>query len=83
MVADSFGNSGKYINRQYYEMRQKARQTTFNLSEWGDIDISKYDLDTVKFDRTQKESTYKTESKIDAEGGVNSGFDIRELPVRE
>jgi hypothetical protein len=80
MVGYSFGNSGKNVNAEYHAMREKARTETYGLFQWGDIDIEKFDLDTVEFDRAQKDSTHITENRVEVEGGAKGGVDIRKFP---
>lgn len=84
MVQRSLGNSGKHLNEDYHETRRFAREETFNIDEWGDIDIEWYDLESVDFDRKQKDSTFITDPKMDSEGGPERGIDIRETnPQRD
>lgn len=81
MVGYSLGNDGKYVNKNYHAFREMARTETYGLMEWGEIDIEKYDLDNVDFDRSQKGSTYITESMVEVEGGAQGGIDIRKYPT--
>jgi hypothetical protein len=80
MVGYSFGNDGRFVNAEYHAKREQARTETYGLFEWGDIDIEKYDLDTVEFNRAEKDSTHITESKVEVEGGAKGGVDIRKFP---
>lgn len=81
MVKMSTGNSGRFLNAEYHRVRHEARTETFSIDEWGDIDIERYDLDTVDFDRKQKASSYITEARIDAEGAAQGGRDWSDDPV--
>lgn len=81
MVGYSLTGDGKLVNKNYHAFREMARTSTYSLDEWGDIDIEKYDLDTVDFDRSQKESTHITESMVDVEGGAQGGVNISKIPT--
>lgn len=83
MVEKSTGNSGKYTSREWHETRHDARTKTFSLDDWGDIDITKYDLEDIPFDRKHKDSSYITESNVVGEGGSKPGKDTTEDPVRD
>lgn len=72
----SYGNTGRFLSERYHAIRRKARETTFSIDEWSDIDIERYDLETVDFDRKQKRSSYITEVQIDAEGAAQGGKDF-------
>jgi len=80
MVGMPFGNDGKFVNKEYHAKRQEARTETYGLFEWGDIDIEKFDLDNIEFDRSQKDSTHITESKVDVVAGAKGGVDVRKFP---
>jgi len=79
----SYGNTGRFVNEEWHRTRLEARVRTVKIDEWSDIDQVKYDLDTVDFDRKQLDREYRTENHVESEGGVKSGFDIRELPTRD
>lgn len=81
MVGYPFGNDGKFVNKEYHAFREIARTTAYKLEEFGDIEIEKYDLDNVDFDRSQKASTHITESMVEVEGGAQGGVDIRKYPT--
>jgi len=83
MPGYSFGNDGRFVNKEWHAKREEARTETYGLFEWGEIDIEKYDLDTVEFDRAHKESTHITESKIEVEGGAHGGRDLKELNIED
>jgi hypothetical protein len=81
MVQHSTGDDGRFLNANYYEVRRQAREETYNLRNWGDIDITRYDLETVDFDRKGKESAFVQRAQIEAEGASQSGEDIRDIPT--
>lgn len=80
MVQSSLSGSGRYLNQEWHDMRHKARTETFNIDEWGDIDIEKFDLDTVDFDRKKKDSTFEARpDRSEAEGSAQPSS-IRVIP---
>lgn len=83
MVGFSTSGSGRFVDSEWHEFREKARTETYGIFEWGDIAIENYDLDTVEFDRAHKETTFITESQVEVEGGAKSGFDVRDLPTHD
>lgn len=83
MVQKSLGNIGRYLNEEWHETRHEARTETLNINQWGRIDQTAYDLDTVDFDRKRVAWLYETSPRIDSEGGPVSGFDVRDLPNRD
>lgn len=78
MVQQSYGNSGANLSSEYHERRHYAYTQTFSLVEWGEIDITRYELDSITFDRKHKDSSYVTETQIETEGSSKTGRDIRE-----
>lgn len=62
--------TGKVLSSEWHEQRQKARES-LGLFEWGDIDIARYDLDEIEFDRKARKT--KTEVRVPVEGGAKSG----------
>jgi len=80
MTLQRWGNSGKYLNEEYHETRKEARKS-LGIYEWGDIEISRYDLDNIDFDRTMRVRPV-TNPNFDAEGGPKSGSDNSD-PVRD
>lgn len=76
----SFSGSGRFVNEEWHIGREEARTEHYGIFEFGEIEIEKLDLDTVQFNRAEKESTYITESIIEVEAGAHSGFDVRNLP---
>lgn len=83
MVQHSLGDTGKYLNEEWHKVRRIARTETYSINEWGEIDITRYDLDTVDFDRKQKDSAFHSDPRMESEGTPESGFDKRVLPVFE
>ena len=67
------GNSGKFLNEEYHDKRQQARES-LGLFEWGDIEIERYDLDNLKFDRKARPT--KTQTRVETEGGAKSGHPL-------
>ena len=70
MTMKSTGNSGRFLNEDWHDRRQDARESLGKF-EFGDIDIAKYDLDDIQFDRKARKTT--TEPRIDAEGSPKAG----------
>jgi hypothetical protein len=83
MVKMSLGNSGRFLNEEWHRKRRVAHEETYTIEEWSDIDITKYDLETVDFDRKFKDSTYITDARIETEGASEGGHDIRKFPTLE
>ena len=68
---------GKAINGDWHATRAEAREETLSLTEWGDIDIERYDLveDGVSIITAKdNDQTYEVET---VDGDV---VDIREAP---
>ena len=78
MVQHSHGDSGKYLNREWHEIRWQAESETFGINEWDDIDVFRYDLDEVDFSRKFKQSTYEPQPRLESEGSAK-GSTIRTL----
>jgi hypothetical protein len=84
MVQQSYGNSGANLSSEYHERQHYAYTETFSIVEWGDIDITRYELDSITFDRKYKDSSYITESQIETEGSSQGQKDIQEhTPQRD
>lgn len=78
----ALGDSGRFVNSKWHLFREKARTSTYSLQEWGDIETTKYDLDTVDFSGKDVDRNYVMRRPVsDDEINVN-GFDVRELPDR-
>lgn len=79
MTQYTTGNSGKVLNNEWHRERRLAITEHFNIREFGDIDIQKYDLDELEFTRKYKDSTYVTDTRLESEGSAKSGVDIRTI----
>jgi len=53
------GNSQKAIDSEWHEFRHDARRTAFDINEFGDIDIEKYDLETARITGQENPETYQ------------------------
>lgn len=73
MVQFSLGSPGRFLNKEWHQTRYEARTETYGLSEWGDIDIERYDLDNVEFTRKHKDSSYITRVQVESEGAAQGG----------
>lgn len=62
--------TGKVLSEEWHDKRQEAREG-LGLFEWGDIDIERYDLDEIEFDRKARE--VKTDVRVNTEGAAKSG----------
>jgi len=83
VVQKSTGNQGKVLSEEWHQTRLEARLSLGEF-EWSDIDITRYDLDTIDFDRTMRPT--KTDPVMDTEGSPESGEPIQgydEDPVRD
>ena len=80
MVMFRRSQSGKHVDARWHEVRQQARTNTLSLDEWGEQEISRFDLDTAQITGEDTTRTYIIDRDIDVLG-VN-GFDIRELYSR-
>jgi hypothetical protein len=83
MVSFALGNSGKYYNKEWHIKREKALRETWNIDEWGDIDITKYDLDELDFSRKDNPRSYTNNHPIVDDEIDLTGFDIRDLPTHD
>lgn len=83
MPAFKLGNDGKQLNEEYHRFRENALRSTFSIDEWGDIEITKYDLENLEFTGKENRRTYiQTHAVSDDEISV-SGHDIRENPQND
>lgn len=89
MVGYSLGNSGRFLSEKWHRLREHARRKTVSLEEWGDIDITDYDLeneDPGDDSSEQVPGAYADRdfrvgpSPIESEGSPSESFDIRDLP---
>lgn len=81
MVQHAFGDSGRFLNHDYYQFRKEARETAVSIDEFSDQEIERYDLETVDFDRKAKEDEFVTGPSPESEGSAKSGVDIRTIPT--
>ena len=80
MVGYSTGNSGRFINAEYYERREDARTSAFTIDEFGPHEIEDYDLGEIQFGGGFVEREYWIRRPF--RGEVEKAFDLRELPSR-
>jgi len=52
------GNSQKAIDSEWHEFRRDARSNAFDIGEFGDIDIERFDLETARITGREKPDTY-------------------------
>jgi hypothetical protein len=81
----SYGERGRFLSDEYHSFRAEATFDTYDIAlEYGDIDIQRYDLDTVQPRIGNKASSYVTESRLESEGGADADVDIRSFDnIRE
>lgn len=79
MVDHSLGDDGRFLSAKWHRIRDEAHRESWSIEEWGDIDRTRYDLDTVEFDTKKKDSTFITDSRLDAEGAAQGGVDVRTI----
>lgn len=70
MALYSLGNSGRFLNEEWHEKRQEAREG-LGAFEYGPSDTVRYDLDELKFDR--KARTVTSDPRLEGEGSPKSG----------
>lgn len=70
----------KPIWSEWHEQRQEARETAFSLDEFGETEITKFDLDTAGITGQDNDRTYEWDPVIDLLG--TSGTDVRRLKNR-
>jgi hypothetical protein len=83
MVGFNLGNSGKNVSEEYLAKRVEAVHTTYTLREWGDIDITKYDLDELEFTGKDVDSNYVFKHPVSDDEVDVAGFDVRDLPTHD
>jgi len=79
----ALGNDGKYLNEDYHKRRETVLRETLNLSEHGEIEIERYDLDELEFTGKENPRTYITKHSVSDDEVDVSGFDVRELPTHD
>jgi hypothetical protein len=67
------------IDERWHVARQEAREAAFNLDEFGDVEIEKYDLDTARITGDVNPRSYTVDQVVEEDGITNSGTDIRTL----
>jgi hypothetical protein len=73
----------KPIWEDWHETRHAARVSTFNVEEWSDIEITKYDLDTADITGEDNPRSYEIDNQsAEIDGVQNNGEDIRTLDRR-
>jgi len=82
MVQFALGDSGRFVNEEWHRVRQQARSETLSITEWGDIDRTKFDLDTVEFTGKENTRTYVMRHPVQDDEVNITGFDVRDLPDR-
>jgi hypothetical protein len=83
MVGFALGNSGKNVNEEWHRFREVAISTTYTLDEWGDIDITKYDLDEKEFTGKDVDRNYRFDHVVSDDEVSVTGFDVRDLPTHD
>jgi hypothetical protein len=74
----SYGDRSKVLTEEYHQVRAEATFDTYVIDkEFGDIDIEKYDLETIQPRIGNKESSYVTDTRIESEGGAKPDVDVR------
>lgn len=72
--------SGKHTDKEWHRNRHLARHHTFNLDDWSDEEIVRYDLDTADITGRLNPRSYTFDRDIDILKA--NGTDIRELKDR-
>jgi hypothetical protein len=72
--------SFKHIDEEWHETRNNARHFTFGLSDWGEEDIVKYDLETAGITGRLNARSYKFERPLDHFG--SNGINLEDLDDR-
>jgi hypothetical protein len=69
--------SAKPVNAEFHKSRQQARETGFNVAQFGDSEIVKYNLRTARINGSDNPHSYRVNRAIDFLD-VN-GLDVRDL----
>ena len=77
MVTFRRSPSGKAIDSEWHTARREARENAFSINEFGDIEITRFDLDTARITGRENPDTYTLDPAIDLFG--TAGKDIRSL----
>lgn len=83
MVGFALGNDGRYVNQEWHEVREEALRETLSIDEWGDIDITKYDLDELNFSGKDNDRMFTYDHVVSDDEISVTGFDVRELPTHD
>lgn len=83
MVGFALGNDGRFVNQEYHVRREEALRETLSIDEWGDIDITKYDLDNLDFSGKDNPRTYRFDHAVSDDEVNVTGFDVRNLPTHD
>lgn len=70
MTLNSKSGAGTHLSSEWHQERQNARES-LGLFEFGPIEVERYDLDEIQFDRKARKT--KTEVRIENEGAAKSG----------
>jgi len=84
MVGFREASGSKAIDSEWHEQGRRAKETTFNLSEWGENEIIRWDLDKDTRRPTGRENdrTYTVDRPIQTPADEKNGTDIRTLDGR-
>jgi hypothetical protein len=82
MVGFALGGPSKHVNEEWHRVRWEAETETFSIREWGEIDQTKYDLESVDFSGKYNDRTYIARHPIEDDEISVTGFDVRDLPDR-
>lgn len=73
----------QYAWEEWHEMRAEARRTAFSVDEFGDIETTKFDLDTAGITGKDNPRTYQVDRPLnEVQGQQKNGTDIRTLDNR-
>lgn len=72
--------SAKHISEDWHRFRLKARRNAFSKEEFGEIEQTKYDLDTARITGEDNDRNYTYNRPLNGEdGSPNNGTDVRTL----
>jgi hypothetical protein len=75
--------SAKPADARWHRRRQQARTNSFSVDEWGDIETTKWDLDTAGIKGGKyNPRTYTIDRDLNAEYEIENGTDVRTLNDR-
>ena len=73
----------KPVWSEWHKNRINARRTAFSIDEFGDIDITKYDLDTAGITGQDNPESYSYDRPLNGENGTpDNGTDVRSFNNR-